>query len=123
MDNIAFGQVASKGDVTGRICFSEVSIAKYKRAGEKTIFVKKFTVPEDTPTIEKSDGVLTKVGGLLSHAAVSAREYGKPCIINCLGFQITPKGLICDGRMIREGSTITMLTKPCEPGKGYIYYK
>ena len=44
---VGFGQVASKGDVTGRICFSEKAIEKYQRKGDKTIIVTQFTTPDD----------------------------------------------------------------------------
>lgn len=118
MDSIAFGQVASQGDVTGRICFSEGVMDKYQRAGDKAIIVKEFTTPEDSILIEKADGILTKVGGLLSHAAICAREYGKPCVINCIGFDISnkPKGLKTDKTLIKEGTMVTL-------NNGKIYLK
>lgn len=117
MNSIAFGQIASKGDVTGRICFSEKAITKYSKAG-KTILVKQFTTPDDSILIDKADGVLTKVGGLLSHAAVCAREYNKPCVINCIGFEISnkPKGLKSGKTLIKEGTMVTL-------NEGKVYLK
>lgn len=118
MDSIAFGQVASEGDVSGRICFSEEAIEKYQRSGDKAIIVRQFTTPDDTILIAKADGILTKVGGLLSHAAVCAREYGKPCIINCIGFDISskPKGLKTNKTLVKEGTMVTL-------NEGKIYLK
>lgn len=41
------------------------------------------TSPEDIGGMHISNGVLTKKGGQLSHAAVVARGMGKSCICGC----------------------------------------
>lgn len=118
MDKIGFGQPASKGTATGKFFMSVGDVIKYSELGEKVILVKSHTTPEDSIAIRKSVGVITKVGGLVSHAAICSREYSKPCIINCLGFEIKPKGLNTENGLIKEGTMITI-----NANTGNIYLK
>jgi phosphohistidine swiveling domain-containing protein len=46
------------------------------------ILVTRFTDPGWTPVLGLAAGVVTEVGGLLSHAAVIGREYGIPAVLN-----------------------------------------
>jgi pyruvate,water dikinase len=48
---------------------------------EQSILVTTTTDPEFMPAIKKSSAIITDIGGLLSHAAISAREIGIPCIV------------------------------------------
>ncbi len=50
------------------------------RPGE--ILVTRFTDPGWTPILGLVQGVVTEVGGMLSHAAVIGREYGIPAVLN-----------------------------------------
>jgi phosphohistidine swiveling domain-containing protein len=45
------------------------------------ILVCRFTSPEFVPLMLKAGGVVTDVGGILSHAAIICREIGKPCVV------------------------------------------
>ena len=38
-----------------------------------------------TPYFALASGLATEMGGLLSHGAVVAREYGLPCVVNLTG--------------------------------------
>jgi phosphohistidine swiveling domain-containing protein len=49
------------------------------------ILVTRFTDPGWTPVLGQVTGVVTEVGGLLSHAAVIGREYGIPAVLNVQG--------------------------------------
>jgi len=46
------------------------------------ILVTRFTDPGWTPILGLVQGVVTEVGGMLSHAAVIGREYGIPAVLN-----------------------------------------
>jgi phosphohistidine swiveling domain-containing protein len=46
------------------------------------ILVTRFTDPGWTPVLGLVSGIVTEVGGLLSHAAVIGREYGIPAVLN-----------------------------------------
>jgi phosphohistidine swiveling domain-containing protein len=49
------------------------------------ILVTRFTDPGWTPVLGLVAGIVTEVGGLLSHAAVIGREYGIPAVLNVPG--------------------------------------
>lgn len=61
------------------------------------ILITIFTDPGWTPVLARVGGVVTEVGGLLSHAAVIGREYGIPAILNLSGATKTIK----DGALIK----------------------
>ncbi len=67
---------------TARVIASLSDIGEL-RAGD--ILVTRFTDPGWTPALGLIAGVVTEVGGMLSHAAVIGREYGIPAVLNVTG--------------------------------------
>ncbi|KLU63611.1 phosphoenolpyruvate synthase [Peptococcaceae bacterium CEB3] len=65
------------------------------------ILVTTFTDPSWTPLFLSIKGLVTEVGGLMTHGAVIAREYGLPAVV---GVQNATK-LIKDGQRIRVHGT------------------
>jgi pyruvate,water dikinase len=68
---------------------------------EGDILVTSFTDPSWTPLFLSIEGLVTEVGGLMTHGAVIAREYGLPAIV---GVKNATK-LIQDGQRIRVHGT------------------
>lgn len=73
------GTTAYPGKVIG-IC-RIVSDYKKAKINEGDILVTGMTDPHFVPLMKKVAGIVTNGGGLLSHAAIVARELKKPCII------------------------------------------
>nr|MDQ2888641.1 PEP-utilizing enzyme [Chloroflexota bacterium] len=65
------------------------------------IVVTSFTDPSWTPLFVSIKGLVTEVGGLMTHGAVIAREYGLPAVV---GVESATK-LIKDGERIRVNGT------------------
>jgi phosphoenolpyruvate synthase/pyruvate phosphate dikinase len=65
------------------------------------ILVTSFTDPSWTPLFVSIKGLVTEVGGLMTHGAVIAREYGLPAVV---GVENATK-LIIDGQRIRVHGT------------------
>ena len=65
------------------------------------ILVTSFTDPSWTPLFVSIKGLVTEVGGLMTHGAVIAREYGLPAVVN-VG---NATKLINDGQKIRVNGT------------------
>ena len=65
------------------------------------ILVTSFTDPSWTPLFVSIKGLVTEVGGLMTHGAVIAREYGLPAVV---GVENATK-LIKDGQRIRINGT------------------
>jgi phosphoenolpyruvate synthase/pyruvate phosphate dikinase len=68
---------------------------------EGDILVTSFTDPSWTPVFVSIKGLVTEVGGLMTHGAVIAREYGLPAVV---GVENATK-LIKDGERIRVHGT------------------
>lgn len=60
-----------------------------------------FTDPSWTPLFVSIKGLVTEVGGLMTHGAVIAREYGLPAVV---GVEQATR-LIQDGQCIRVNGT------------------
>lgn len=80
---IGTGLPASPGAGTGKIAFTAEEAKARKEKGEKIILARAETSPEDIDGMVSSEGILTKRGGMTSHAAVVARGMGKCCVAGC----------------------------------------
>ncbi|MEW5550877.1 phosphoenolpyruvate synthase [Peribacillus frigoritolerans] len=65
------------------------------------ILVTTFTDPSWTPLFVSIKGLITEVGGLMTHGAVIAREYGLPAVVGV----VNATKLIKDGQRIRVNGT------------------
>jgi len=77
---IAGGLNASPGAAVGRAVFHYRTAVQWAGEGEKVILVREETSPDDFPGMAVSQGILTAKGGATSHAAIVARQIGKPCV-------------------------------------------
>ncbi|GAF72313.1 unnamed protein product, partial [marine sediment metagenome] len=70
--------------------------ASMKSFHKGQILVAGMTRPDYVPYMEKAAAFITDGGGILCHAAIVAREMGKPCIV---GTQIATK-VFKDGDLV-----------------------
>ena len=78
------GIAASAGKVRGRARVA-TSPAEGRELVAGEILVARFTDPGWTPIFPLAAAVVTEIGGMLSHGAVVAREYGLPAVVNVRG--------------------------------------
>lgn len=81
-DNI-YGLGVSAGLVTGRVRVIKTIEDDYLREGE--ILVTQFTDPGWTTVMAKASGFIIEVGGMMTHGAVVAREFGIPAVVSVEG--------------------------------------
>ncbi|MBO9539733.1 phosphoenolpyruvate synthase [bacterium] len=93
------GLPVSSGVVEGRA--RVVSSLKDANLEAGDILVTSFTDPSWTPLFVSLKGLVTEVGGLMTHGSVIAREYGLPAVV---GVENATK-LIKDGQRIRVHGT------------------
>jgi pyruvate,water dikinase len=93
------GLAVSAGVVEGRA--RVVLKLEEAQLNEDDILVTSFTDPSWTPLFVSIKGLVTEVGGLMTHGAVIAREYGLPAVV---GVEHATK-LIKDGQRIRVDGT------------------
>ncbi len=77
---IVNGLNASPGAAVGRAVFDADTAVEWADRGEKVILVRIETSPDDFHGMAVSQGIITARGGATSHAAVVARQIGKPCV-------------------------------------------
>lgn len=89
------GMAASLGTVRGKVkvCTTLESLGNVK---EGDILVASMTRPEYLPAMKKAAAFVTDEGGITCHAAIVAREMGKPCVI---GTKVATK-VLKDGDMV-----------------------
>ncbi len=80
---VAKGLNASPGAAVGRAVFSADTAVEWVARGEKVVLVRVETSPDDFHGMAVAQGILTARGGATSHAAVVARQIGKPCVAGC----------------------------------------
>ena len=77
---IVNGLNASPGAAVGRAVFDADTAVEWVNRGEKVILVRIETSPDDFHGMAVAEGIITARGGATSHAAVVARQIGKPCV-------------------------------------------
>lgn len=108
MTVIARGLGASPGAAVGKVYFTaDEAIAAVER-GDQVILVRKETSPEDVHGMLSANGVLTSRGGLVSHAAVVARGWGKPAVVGADSIRIVGRSFIANGITVVEGDEISI---------------
>ena len=80
---IAKGLNASPGAAVGRAVFDADTAVDWVNRGEQVVLVRIETSPDDFHGMAVAQGILTARGGATSHAAVVARQIGKPCVAGC----------------------------------------
>ncbi|MGD0788593.1 MAG: PEP/pyruvate-binding domain-containing protein [Terracidiphilus sp.] len=78
--NTIKGIGASPGMVTGPACVIH-GPEEFDRMKPGDILVAKITTPAWTPLFALASGIVTDVGGPLSHSSIVAREYGVPAVL------------------------------------------
>ncbi len=107
---LAKGLNASPGAAVGKVYFTADDAEARHDAGERVILVRPETSPDDLHGMIAAEGILTSRGGLVSHAAVVARGWGKPAICGAEAVQIDlrAKQFSVDGTTVHEGDVISI---------------
>jgi pyruvate,orthophosphate dikinase len=115
---LATGLNASPGAAVGKVYF-DADVAEAKNTeGEAVILVRPLTEPSDVHGMLAAKGILTSEGGATSHAAVVARQLGKPAVVGCseLKIDLEAKTFEADGKIVKEGDFISL-----NGAKGTVY--
>ena len=102
------GLAASPGAAVGKAYFTADDAADAADRGEEVILVRSETSPEDVHGMAASEGILTARGGLVSHAAVVARGWGKPAVVGAEKIKIKGNSFSVDGTTVNEGDVISI---------------
>ncbi|SHE59614.1 pyruvate phosphate dikinase [Ferrithrix thermotolerans DSM 19514] len=102
------GLGASPGAAVGKVCFSSYDAVLRVQHGEKVILVRKETSPDDVQGMLAAQGVLTTRGGLVSHAAVVARGWGKPAVVGAEAIKVAERFFQVGETTVHDGDIISI---------------
>jgi pyruvate,orthophosphate dikinase len=105
---IAKGLAASPGAAVGQVFFTADDAEAAALSGKDVILVRAETSPEDVHGMMVAKGILTSRGGLVSHAAVVARGWGKPAIVGADAVKITGNSFTANGVTVKEGDWLSL---------------
>jgi pyruvate,orthophosphate dikinase len=107
-DLLTTGLGASPGAGVGRVYLDADAVVAAVERGEQALLVRHETSPEDVHGMAAAEGVLTARGGLVSHAAVVARQWGKPAVVGAQDVEIAD-GVVTIGEVeIAEGDWLSI---------------
>ena len=104
----AKGLGASPGAAVGRIYFTADDAAAAAARGEQVVLVRSETSPEDVHGMLASEGILTARGGLVSHAAVVARGWGKPAVVGAEALRLSDHAVTVGDVTLHEGDWVSL---------------
>ncbi len=108
----AKGVPAGPGAALGQIVFHahDAEDRLKKDPNAKLILVRHETTPEDVGGMWAAQGILTKIGGASSHAALVARGWGKCCVVgaDALVIDYDNRTVSCGQTLLREGEWISL---------------
>ncbi|MDO8349439.1 MAG: pyruvate, phosphate dikinase, partial [Planctomycetota bacterium] len=100
---LATGLNVSPGAAIGQVAFDADTAERWAKQDKKNvILVRPETKPEDVHGLLAAQGVVTSHGGRTSHAALVARQFGKPAVVGVLHLDVDVAGR----RMTGPGGTV-----------------
>jgi pyruvate,orthophosphate dikinase len=108
---LAMGLNVSPGAAVGQVALDADLAEKWaKHDGRKVIMVRPETKPDDVHGMLAAEGILTSRGGRTSHAALVARQFGKPAVVGCaeLDIDLEKRQISVGELMINEGDWVSI---------------
>lgn len=105
---IVRGLAASPGRAVGVLCVDPERVAALEADGVDVVLARPETSPADVPAIASARGLVTALGGLVSHAAVVARSWGLPAVVGATDLRIGADGVHGPGGRVAAGEVVTV---------------
>jgi pyruvate,orthophosphate dikinase len=104
------GEPAGIGVAIGPLALDVAAARRFSAEGGAAVLAREEMSTADIAGIALAAGVLTARGNRTSHAAVVARQLGKPCITGCGGLLIdfARRAALFGDRSVAEGELITL---------------
>ena len=117
-DLLGTGLNVSPGAAVGEIALDPDTAVKWAAEGRTVILVRPETKPDDVHGMLAAAGILTSSGGRTSHAALVARQFGRPAVVGATDFSVDLVGrtVTARGRTFVEGDRISI-----DGSSGHVY--
>jgi len=109
-DLLAKGLNVSPGAAVGIIAFDADTAVEWAEDGKDVILVRPETKPDDVHGMLAARGIVTSRGGRTSHAALVARQFGKPAVVGIaeLNIDLKARTMSIGERVINEGEFLSI---------------
>ena len=107
-DPAAMGTGAALGIAVGRAAFTSDSATKFSGGGDPVILLRPDTNTADVAGFAAAAGIVTAIGGRTAHAALVARQMGKPCIVGCGALAIDGHDAKLGAADLKEGDWLSI---------------
>jgi pyruvate,orthophosphate dikinase len=106
----ARGTGASAGIAVGRAAFDSARAERLAAGSDPVILVRPDTSTADVAGFAAAAGIVTAAGGRTAHAALVARQMGKPCVVGCAALAVDAAGRAAQlaGAPLEEGDWLTI---------------
>jgi len=107
---LATGLNVSPGAACGIVAFNANLAETWSKEGKSVIMVRPETKPDDVHGMLASKGILTSRGGRTSHAALVARQFGKPAVVGVSELEIDTdkQEMMVNNEIVMEGDWISL---------------
>ncbi|MBT8488497.1 MAG: pyruvate, phosphate dikinase [Gemmatimonadetes bacterium] len=107
---LARGLAVSPGAAVGQIVFDADTAERAAADGRRVILVRPDTKPDDVHGMLAARGILTSRGGRTSHAALVARQFGRPAVVGVTEMELDVVGgeLAVGDQTLVEGDWISL---------------
>ncbi len=107
---VTVGLNVSPGAATGVVALDPDLAERWANEGRDVILVRPETKPDDVHGMLAAKGILTSSGGRTSHAALVARQFGRPAVVGAgdLDIDLGARTVTCGEFFVREGDAISI---------------
>ena len=85
---VATGLNVSPGAATGRLTFDADEAVRLSNEKGEVVMIRAETRPDDVHGMLAAKGIITSRGGRTSHAALVARQFGKPAVVGATALEV-----------------------------------
>jgi pyruvate,orthophosphate dikinase len=107
---LASGLNVSPGAAVGVVAFDPDLAERWSKEGKPVVLARPETKPDDVHGMLAAEGVVTSRGGRTSHAALVARQFGKPAVVGAsdLEIDLQDRSMTVGARLVHEGEWLSV---------------
>ncbi len=121
---IAEGLNVSPGAAVGQLAFDADTAEKWVKEKKQVVMIRAETKPDDVHGMLAANGILTSRGGRTSHAALVARQFGKPAVVGVMALEVDAEQRVAyvrrQGVTLKEGDWVSLDGTTGEVFKGQL---